>query len=112
FEQQVLEPDSRPEPGGGFQLRLEPWAAMSEGQRRLQLELQADYFVTTDSQTLRFFLDAAIDLAGPLQLVSRFDLFARRDFEPRNALPGQSPLGIGVSASAAIRVSWIGRASP
>ena len=113
FEYEVLDPNGEVSPGGGAQARLDPYDLIDDARRKLHVELQADYFITTESHTLRFFVDAAIDLAEPLQLVCRFDLIAREVFD-RTIVGGVEvdPLGIGASVSAGFRVRWLERLGP
>lgn len=106
FEYEVLDPNGHVAPGGGAQLRIDPLDILHEDRRKVHLELQADYFITTDAHTLRFYVDTAIDLAEPLQLVCRFDLLARDEFADGRAF------GIGASVRAGFRIRWIERLGP
>ena len=106
FEYEVFEPNGDVAPGGGAQLRIEPIDLLAEDRRKVHIELSADYFITTASQTLRFFFDTAIDLAEPVQLVCRFDLLARDDFAD------DARFGVGASVSAGFRIRWLQRVGP
>ncbi|MFW5920551.1 MAG: 5'-nucleotidase C-terminal domain-containing protein, partial [Polyangiales bacterium] len=106
FETELLSPEREVLPGVGGQLVLKSWTMMEGETRRLQVQGDADYFVSdvagTPKQTLRGRVQASIDLFGPLALGWALDLFVAKG-------RGQEP-GVNSSTEVFLRVGWVGRA--
>jgi hypothetical protein len=104
-EKALLDPEGEWRPGVGAQLRLLPWTILDAGDRRIQIEADADYFVAgpfaDDVQTLRASIDATFDLAASFAVVIGMDAYVQR--------VGDQDPGIGIDATAGVRLRWLER---
>jgi len=106
FQTQALDPNAEVEGGFGATVTLAPWDIVKLDQRFVRLAFTYDYFLAfSDDETrgtLRGTLDAAFDLAGPLALVFRGQLYLQHQ--------SAQDVGAAISVTAGLRLGYLGRA--
>ncbi|MGB0679893.1 MAG: hypothetical protein ACPGUV_09555 [Polyangiales bacterium] len=106
IEWQTVAPSDNVAAGLGVQMELKPWSVIEgPGGRRLQVEANLDYFVSslrsTRKQTLRARFDSSYALSEVFALALVLNLFGLHE--------AAAPLAVAIDGSAALRVRWSAR---